>query len=109
MVRTEAQIRDIIFRYVSYLNKQIKVDKVILFGSYAKSSASEDSDIDIAIESPDFGNNYLDDWQHLSRSVWRSGVEPIIEPRPFHSSMDPSILEEITKHGKIVYDSELEA
>ena len=35
-------------------NKGIKVDKIILFGSYAKGNNSKGSDLDIAIVSSDF-------------------------------------------------------
>ncbi|MCL2158157.1 MAG: nucleotidyltransferase domain-containing protein [Oscillospiraceae bacterium] len=35
----------------------IKIEKVILFGSYAKGNYSKDSDIDLAIISPDFKEN----------------------------------------------------
>lgn len=106
MVRTEAQVRDIIFKYIDFLSGQIKVNKVILYGSYAEGSATEDSDIDIAVESPDFGKNYVEDWQRLARWVWRSGVEPILEPRPLYSSMNSFLLDEIEKKGKIIFNSE---
>lgn len=107
MVKTEAQVRDIISQYIKYLSEQIRVNKVILYGSYAEGTATAESDIDIAIVSPDFGDNFVEDCHKLSRSVWRSGVEPSLEPRPLYSSMDPSLLGEITTKGKVVFDSNL--
>lgn len=106
MVRTEVEVRSIIEQYVNYIVKKMKVRKVILFGSYAKGTATEDSDIDIAIESPDFDNNYLEAWQKLNKYIWRSGVDPILEPRPLHPAMKDFFLEEILKTGIIVYEED---
>jgi len=36
------------------LSKKIKVQKMILFGSYARGEPKEDSDVDLLIVSPDF-------------------------------------------------------
>ena len=107
MAKTEAEVRAIINRYVDFLAKELNVKRVILFGSYARDTATEDSDIDIAIESPDFGDNYVKDWQKLYRCVWRSGVEPIIEPRPLHPGINSMINEEIEKNGIVIYEAEL--
>ncbi|MDO9533992.1 MAG: nucleotidyltransferase domain-containing protein [Bacillota bacterium] len=99
MARTETEVRNLIEQYVSFLSKTIRVKKVILYGSYANGTATEDSDIDIGIESPDFGDNYVEEWQRLYRSVWRSGVEPIIEPRPLHPKIKSFFNEEITQES----------
>ena len=107
MVRTETEVREIINQYVQFLSKVIRVKKVILFGSYVMGTATEESDIDIAIESPDFSDNYIDEWQRLQRIIWRSGVEPILEPRPLHPQMHPFFREEIIKKGKTVYEADL--
>ena len=95
------------FRLPPNLRCSVNVKRVILFGSYARGTATEDSDIDIAIESPDFGDNYVKDWQKLYRCVWRSGVEPIIEPRPLHPGINSMINEEIEKNGIVIYEAEL--
>lgn len=106
MVRTEAEIRRMIEQYINQLKKEMTVNKVILYGSYAKGTATEDSDVDIAIESPDFSNNYLAEWQKLYRTVWKSGVEPILEPRPLHPAMESFMIEEILRTGKVVYEKD---
>ena len=56
MVTISKELLDIINEYISKLSKEIKIDKVILFGSYAKGTNREDSDIDLAISSDDFSN-----------------------------------------------------
>jgi len=107
MARTEAEVKEIINRFVDFLSKELNVKRVILFGSYARGTATEDSDIDIAIESSDFGDNYVKDWQKLYRCVWRSGVDPIIEPRPLHPAGNTLINEEIVKNGIVIYEAAL--
>lgn len=54
MVKTKDQIKKIVREYVKEVAKDYRVEKVILFGSYATGKATEQSDIDIAIVSPDF-------------------------------------------------------
>ncbi len=107
MARTDTEVREIINQYVQFLSQIIRVKKVILFGSYAMGTATDESDIDIAIESPDFDDNYLAEWQRLQRTIWRSGVEPILEPRPLHPQMQPFFKEEIMTKGKVVYETDL--
>ncbi|QQK76609.1 nucleotidyltransferase domain-containing protein [Salicibibacter cibarius] len=108
MARTETEIREIILQYVGELKKEISVERVILYGSYAKGTATDNSDIDIAVESNDFSDHYLKEWQRLYRYVWKSGVDPSLEPRPFHQDIDPLMTEEILKTGKVIYEADTE-
>ena len=55
------------------------MEAVILFGSYAKGLDNEDSDIDIAIISPDIKDRY-DDMAVLMGLTW--GIDTRIEPHP---------------------------
>ena len=41
--------------------RNITVEAVVLFGSYAHNKANKDSDIDIAVISPDFGKDFLNE------------------------------------------------
>ncbi len=50
------KIRPVIKIYKGELAKSIKLTKVVLFGSFAKGTASEDSDIDLVVISPTFEN-----------------------------------------------------
>ena len=54
MVKIPDDIRKIIEDYLKELSSEIKIDKVILFGSYAKGNHGIDSDIDLAIFSDSF-------------------------------------------------------
>lgn len=55
MVRIPSKVITIIEEFIKLLEEDnIKIEKVILFGSYAKGTQRLDSDIDLAIISPDF-------------------------------------------------------
>ncbi|HOR42540.1 MAG TPA: nucleotidyltransferase domain-containing protein [Atribacterota bacterium] len=55
MVKTRQEITRIIERYKKELEKyKIHPEKVILYGSYAREDAREDSDIDLIVISKDF-------------------------------------------------------
>lgn len=55
MFKRERKIEGIIERYKEELRKLgINVEKVILYGSYAKGTFRKDSDIDLAVISEDF-------------------------------------------------------
>ncbi|MBF0298524.1 MAG: nucleotidyltransferase domain-containing protein [Oligoflexia bacterium] len=57
MVRSKSEIEIIANKYVDMINKFIYVKQAYIFGSYAYGTPNENSDLDIAIVSPDF--NYL--------------------------------------------------
>lgn len=55
MVKIPTRIINIIEEFIELLKEEnITIEKVILFGSYAKGTQKTDSDIDLAIISPDF-------------------------------------------------------
>lgn len=55
MVKIPSEIMNLIENYIKLLQEDnIIIEKVILFGSYAKGTYRTDSDIDLAIISPNF-------------------------------------------------------
>ena len=54
MVKIPDDIRKIVEDYLKELSLEIKIDRAILFGSYAKGNCRADSDIDLAIFSDSF-------------------------------------------------------
>lgn len=48
--KINTEIEDIVLNYVRVVCNQYKVEAIILFGSYAKGTENEDSDIDYRIE-----------------------------------------------------------
>ena len=59
MVKVNNSVKKSIFKTITYLQKQIRINEVILFGSYALGTSHKHSDIDIAVVSPDFANKDL--------------------------------------------------
>ena len=79
MANIPTNILEIIIKYIQELSKDITIDKVIIFGSYAKNCYNEDSDIDIAIISSDF-NDIIEDGAKLIGLTWK--IDTRIEPHP---------------------------
>ena len=66
-------------KYIEKISKYYKIEAIILFGSYAKGTENEDSDIDIAIISSDF-NDIIQDGANLIGFTWK--IDTRIEPHP---------------------------
>lgn len=68
--------------YAVLLQNGVDVDRLILFGSYAKGTARYDSDVDVCVVSRAFGKNGFDDMVKLKKLT--IPVDTILEPFPFH-------------------------
>ena len=96
------EIKAIILEFGRQLiKKNIPVDLLVLFGSYAKGNFHEDSDLDIAVISPVFGKNRLFERIHLMNISAK--IDSKIEPHPI-STKDwkegwKEIVHEINKTG----------
>jgi uncharacterized protein len=62
-------------------NNNIKLKKIILFGSYAKHSENEESDVDVALVSDDFSGIRFLDIEKIASCLIK--IDPIIEVHPF--------------------------
>ncbi|MDZ7605422.1 MAG: nucleotidyltransferase domain-containing protein [Cyclobacteriaceae bacterium] len=84
--------------YRLLLNDYFQIDKVYLFGSYAKNSQREDSDIDVAI----IVNSLDGDYFSINPLLWKlrrqidDRIEPILIEKDFD---DAGFIGEIQKHG----------
>lgn len=54
MLKTEASIEEIARQTAEFLSREIKLERLILYGSYAYGAPRQDSDFDIAVISEDF-------------------------------------------------------
>jgi len=72
-------------KYLEYIGNKITIEKVILFGSYAKGNASKESDIDLAIISPQFGKAPLLEKMELYESKFDADIKSDIQPVPIGS------------------------
>ena len=82
----------------------LPVDKLVLFGSYARNTQRTGSDIDVAVISPNFGYDLIDEMQFLFKQ--RRNIDALIEPYPlspdeFEKDFSP-IVSEIRKYGMLV-------
>ena len=95
--KVKKEIRD----YVRILrDDNLPIHSVILFGSYAKGTPHQWSDIDLCIVSPKFGNPILAMQYLWKKRAKNSGltVEPIgFSPKDFRD--DSSLIHEIKKTG----------
>lgn len=86
---------------------KIKVNKVILYGSYAHGNPKEFSDVDIAVVSPSFARKgILKIQEELARAMskYLSLVEPIgCSPEEFNKADQATFLGEIKRTGKVIY------
>ncbi|WP_449240917.1 nucleotidyltransferase domain-containing protein [Desulfoscipio gibsoniae] len=95
-----------------YLEKlsanNIRVKKAILYGSYANGKADKDSDIDLAVISPDFGVDSFNEAILLRR--FNRGIDLDISPRPYSENQYNAaqkgdfLYDEIIQKGKVVYE-----
>ena len=66
-------------KYIEKISQYYKIDAIILFGSYAKGTENENSDIDIAVISSDF-KDIIEDGAKLIGLTWK--IDTRIEPHP---------------------------
>jgi predicted nucleotidyltransferase len=86
---------------IALAEAHIPVEKLILFGSYAKHTPRESSDLDVCVVSPLFGKNPFDEMVMLAKIS--SKIDPLIEPHPYSpddlsDTWDP-LAAEIQKYG----------
>lgn len=85
-------------KYIAYLKKnRFAVQKVYIFGSYAKGNMREDSDIDLAVVLKNVQNRFVTQVQLMKM---RRDFDLRIEPHPFDetdfNSSDPFVNEILT-------------
>ncbi len=75
---------------------------IVLFGSYAKGTENEYSDIDVAVIVDEIEGNYLDVLSKLYKM--RRKIDVRIEPHIFETGSDESgLLHEVLTTGNILY------
>lgn len=75
------EIIKIVSDFTKAINQDgIKIGYIYIYGSYASGLATKDSDIDVAVVSPDFGKDRYEEGKRLRQIAWR--IDPRIEPIP---------------------------
>ena len=90
--------------YVKLVLQNMKPKEIILYGSYAKGTAREDSDIDIAVIVSKIINDYLDEAAMLY--MLRVEIDSRIEPILLKDEDDRSgFLEDVRRTGYTLYSA----
>lgn len=96
--------RKLVEEYAKIVISSMSVNKIILYGSYARGDFRKDSDIDVAVVVPrsSISRNILDDMAKLFKL--RRSISTDIEPVLIIDEDDPSgFLESISQYGEVVY------
>jgi len=110
-ISDESKLKHIINSYIDKLKSSINLDKAILYGSYAKGTANEYSDIDLLIISKDLPEHrskglnglYLD---KIVKDFDLSLAVIGIHPNKLNDEITKSFFDEILKTGKVFYSKE---
>ena len=96
--------RKLVCEYAKIVVSNMVVNRIILYGSYARGDYRKDSDIDVAVVVPrsSISDDILKDMAKLYKLS--SKVSTDIEPILLIDEDDPSgFLESILKYGEVVY------
>jgi uncharacterized protein len=103
MLLTQKKLNNAMLHFLHEMElNNIPVQKMVLFGSYAKGNPTENSDIDVAIWSQYFEGNRLLDTPKVAHVLTNF---PLIQLHPFHitdTAATNPFIHEILKFG-IVY------
>ena len=97
----KATVMNNIKRYAQEVQKELRPDAIVLFGSYANGTATEDSDIDIAVIVNEFKGDRLEASAKLYNLTWDidTRIEPILLDRAKARS---SFVNEVLRTGEMI-------
>jgi len=89
-------------KYAEEVIKEFSPDRIILFGSYAKGNAHENSDIDIAVIFDGFQGDWFRTCTKLSSLTWdiSTHIEPVFLDIRSNNS---DFLKEVLDTGELIY------
>lgn len=98
------KVRRLVEEYAKLVVSNMVVNKIILYGSYARGDFRKNSDIDVAVIVPrsSISDDILNDMAELYKLT--VGISTDIEPVLIIDEDDPSgFLESISEYGEIIY------
>ena len=113
MVQQKDGFKKILAQFIKETKKSIPIQKIILFGSYAKGNPDKRSDIDIAVISPKFaGMNNFERIKLLLDCVHRIKYEISVDietfgytPEEYATASHFDFLGVIKETGKVAYSA----
>jgi len=100
-------VESVVSRFIEELERHIRVERVILFGSYARGTPRSWSDIDLAVVSPDFHGGTEADHLLLAEAARKvtSQIEAIpYLPEDFDHCDSRSFEADIKRNGRLIFD-----
>ena len=97
MGATEYNLPQRVLEDITVFAQKYNVDKIILFGSRAKGTHRERSDIDIAVSGGDFDGCYWD----IKENAWTLLMFDIID---LSERISEELRQEIEKYGVTIYE-----
>jgi predicted nucleotidyltransferase len=89
-------------QYASAVAQELRPDKIVLYGFYAKGTVTDQSDIDVAVIFHDFNGDWMRVYTRLSHL--RRNVSSFIEPVLLDSANDQSgFVGEVLATGEVIY------
>ncbi len=107
---TEKTVQRITSEYIRRLNRQIKVKKAILTGSWANGSYLEDSDVDLVVVSDDFAKMPLPSRLVYLQKHWKSRLP--LEAFGYTTAefqdlaKKSSYVKDAVRHGIVIFNSD---
>lgn len=106
-IASAAELERAVAQFVAFLSAELRVERVILFGSYVRGAAHEWSDIDLAVVSPDFEGIPVSKWQERLAVLSLDRDQRIVPigyaPSEYRAPRPHSFLVEILGTGRTVY------
>jgi predicted nucleotidyltransferase len=97
-------VNDIISQYIADVEERMPIDKVYLYGSFARQDAGWDSDVDLCFFSKDFRNETILNTLNTLWEIKRKYNDKIcLEPNAFPASEltnDNPFVKEVLRTGK---------
>lgn len=103
------QIIEKIKEVIPFIKENIALDYLVLFGSYAKGTNRQDSDIDLAIVSSNLPRGILND-NTRNILIKLHGVDSSFEPHFYRTEKwenptKDSFIDYIKKYGEVIYSN----
>lgn len=98
---SQADATILVKKYLALVSRKYPVQAAYLFGSFARGTIREGSDIDVCIISSAFGKDYFDEEMDLRRETLQvdSRIEPVaFNPADFDDKYNV-LVHEIKTHG----------